>query len=202
MSDTCHVRCISVTDIIEDSLKRSMAIHPKENLPDGMIRTPERIYNSWRELFSGYVWDDEAIKNMMTIFYESNCEEMIVIDNIEFYSTCEHHAMPFFGKAHVAYIPFGGVIVGASKIPRLVDVFARRYQTQERLGNQVADTMMKVLKPLGAAVVLEAKHLCMTARGVKKQHSVMTTQAIRGSFKKSSGAVLEFMSVIERKRSG
>jgi GTP cyclohydrolase I len=143
---------------------------------EGLLRTPRRMIRAWAELFSGYT---ETFTP--TVFEDGACKEMVILKNIEFYSTCEHHFLPFFGKAHIGYIPDGKVI-GVSKLARLVDIYSRRLQIQERLTSQIADTLEIILSPKGVIVVLEAQHLCMMARGVAKQNSLMKTSAIRGAF--------------------
>jgi GTP cyclohydrolase I len=146
---------------------------------EGLVRTPKRVAASLRWLTSGYRESaDGVIRD--AVFTESH-DSMILVRDIEIYSLCEHHMLPFFGKAHVAYLP-DGKIIGLSKIPRLVDVFARRLQVQERLTDQVADALMTSLEPLGVGIVIEAYHLCMMMRGVQKQHSKTVTSALRGTF--------------------
>jgi len=158
---------------------------------EGLKQTPYRVAKSWSYLFSGYGKD---VKDVFKTFDGEKCKEMVVIKDIEFYSTCEHHLLPFFGKAHVGYIPKKRVI-GASKIPRIVEIYSRRLQIQERLAANIADALWDNLKPKGVMVVLEAQHLCMMARGVEKQNSVMMTSAIRGEFEKSE-VRQEFLSLI------
>ncbi|GAI82055.1 unnamed protein product, partial [marine sediment metagenome] len=144
---------------------------------EGLSETPERVVRSWQKLYCGYQEDPKAI--LGTTFDAGGYNEMIMLRNIEFYSTCEHHLLPFFGHATVAYIPRLRV-VGISKIARVVEAFSRRLQIQERLTTQIADSIEKALEPLGVMVVLEAQHLCMVARGVEKQHSAMVTSVVRG----------------------
>ncbi len=149
---------------------------------EGLLKTPERIAKAMQYMTQGYLLDAEAILNSAK-FHEP-ISEMIIVKDIEIYSMCEHHMLPFFGKAHVAYIP-NGWITGLSKIARVVDVFARRLQVQERLTTQVLDAIKNALQPLGVAVVIEASHLCMMMRGVQKQNSVTTTSAFFGEFEKN-----------------
>jgi GTP cyclohydrolase I len=149
---------------------------------EGLVKTPERIAKAMQYMTQGYSLDAEAILNSAK-FHEP-ISEMIIVKDIEIYSMCEHHMLPFFGKAHVAYIP-NGWITGLSKIARVVDVFARRLQVQERLTTQVLDAIKNALQPLGVAVVIEASHLCMMMRGVQKQNSVTTTSAFFGEFEKN-----------------
>jgi GTP cyclohydrolase I len=157
---------------------------------EGLKGTPERILNSYKQLFKGYGEVPEDI--ISTSFVEGACKELVVLRGTEFYSHCEHHMLPFFGTAHVGYLP-NGKVVGVSKIARLVDCFSRRLQIQERLTAQIADTIYKCLNPFGVAVVLEAQHLCMSARGVSKKNSVMVTSALRGVFEDDASARSEFL---------
>lgn len=160
---------------------------------EGLLDTPKRVLKSYKDLFSGYTKDPVAV--LGTTFDGGNYNSMVICKEIEFYSTCEHHMIPFYGTAHVGYIPSKRV-VGLSKLARLVDIFARRLQIQEQLTDQIADTLDKVLKPKGVMVVLKAKHMCMCARGVGKQNSVMVTSAIRGVFKENR-ARSEFMELLK-----
>jgi GTP cyclohydrolase IA len=146
---------------------------------EGLLKTPERVAKSLQFLTHGYDIDpDELVKGAM---FNDQYQQMVIVKDIEIYSLCEHHMLPFFGKAHVAYIP-NGFIVGLSKIPRMVDAIARRLQVQERMTTQIRDCLQKTLNPLGVAVVIEAKHLCMQMRGIQKQNSVTTTSAFTGEF--------------------
>ncbi len=160
---------------------------------EGLTKTPRRVAESLKYLTAGYHQDIEQI--IGDALFEEACDEMILVKDIEIYSLCEHHLLPFYGRCHVAYIPDGKVI-GLSKLPRIVDVFARRLQVQERLTNQIADTIQKQLKPKGVGVVIEAYHLCMMMRGVQKQNSKAVTSAMRGGFKKFSKTRMEFLSLI------
>lgn len=146
---------------------------------EGLIKTPERVAKALQFLTKGYGEDAEAI--LRSALFTEDYSEMVLVKDIEFYSQCEHHMLPFYGRAHVAYIP-DGKIVGLSKIPRVVEVFARRLQVQERLTHQILDTVQRVLEPQGAAVVMEGRHMCMMMRGAQKQASVTTTSAFSGSF--------------------
>ena len=146
---------------------------------EGIIDTPKRVVKSWKTLYGGY---SQTPEDVLKTSFNVDYDEMIISKDIEFYSTCEHHMLPFFGKAHIAYIPRANV-VGLSKLSRLLEVYARRMQIQERLTNQIADGMMKVMNPLGCGVIIEAKHFCMVCRGVQKKNSTMVTSAIRGLFK-------------------
>jgi GTP cyclohydrolase I len=147
---------------------------------EGLVKTPERASKAMKFLTSGYEIDPAAI--LKGAMFKEDYKEMVIVKDIEFYSLCEHHMLPFFGKAHIAYIP-NGHIVGLSKLPRVVDVFARRLQVQERLTDQVLNCISDTLKPLGVAIVIEASHMCMMMRGVQKQNSATTTSGFRGAFK-------------------
>ncbi len=146
---------------------------------EGLIKTPERVAKALQFLTHGY--DIDAAKVLRSAMFEEDYSQMVVVKDIEVYSMCEHHMLPFFGKAHIAYIP-NGHIVGLSKIPRVVDAFARRLQVQERLTNEIRDCIQETLNPAGVAVVMECKHMCMAMRGVQKQNSVTTTSAFTGAF--------------------
>jgi GTP cyclohydrolase IA len=163
---------------------------------EGLERTPHRVAESWQYLTRGYGQTVEEIVNGAIFTQEYN--EMIVCKDIEVFSMCEHHLLPFFGRAHVAYIP-DGKIIGISKIPRILDMFARRLQIQERLTQQVAQVLMEELQPIGVGVVIEAKHLCMVMRGVEKQHSEMVTSAMLGEFHDSAETRAEFLKLIEKR---
>ncbi|NET38037.1 MAG: GTP cyclohydrolase I FolE, partial [Cyanothece sp. SIO1E1] len=148
---------------------------------EGLIKTPERAAKAMQFLTQGYAQNAEQI--LRSAMFQEDYSEMVIVKDIELYSLCEHHMLPFFGKAHVAYIP-NGYIVGLSKIPRVIDVFARRLQVQERLTDQILHSIQNTLKPLGVAVVIEARHMCMMMRGVQKQNSVTTTSAFTGEFQR------------------
>ncbi len=158
----------------------------------GLLRTPHRSAKAWEYLTSGYSTNIEKVLN--GAIFEERYDEMVVVKDIDFYSMCEHHLLPFFGRAHVAYIP-NGKIVGLSKLPRIVEIFARRLQVQERMTRQIANTINEYLQPLGVAVVCEARHMCMMMRGVEQQNSVTTTSAMTGVFKESQTRA-EFMTLI------
>ncbi|MGH7929530.1 MAG: GTP cyclohydrolase I FolE [Candidatus Binatia bacterium] len=162
---------------------------------EGLRRTPQRIADALKFLTQGYSMDPEKVIN--DALFTEDYEEMIVQKNIDFYSLCEHHMLPFFGKAHVAYIPHHK-IVGLSKLARLVDVYARRLQVQERLTNQIATTIMEKLDALGVAVVIEAEHLCMRMRGVEKQNSCVITSSLLGAFRTRLETRNEFMTLIKK----
>ena len=161
----------------------------------GLLRTPERVANMYTELLSGYRVD--PIKIINDALFEVNYDEMVIVRDIEFYSLCEHHMLPFMGRAHVAYLPSGKVI-GLSKIPRIVDVFAHRLQVQERMTRQIADFINDALAPKGVGVVVEALHLCTMMRGVKKHNARMTTSAVHGWFRKNPATRQEFLDNISR----
>ena len=160
---------------------------------EGLLKTPKRVAKSWEYFSEGYRADLDNIINE-AVFHE-DCSEMVVVRDIEFFSMCEHHMIPFFGRAHVGYLP-NGKVIGLSKIPRIVDMFSRRLQLQERLTSQVANTLEEVLKPIGVAVVMEGRHLCMQMRGVEKQNSYASTSAMLGQFRKSAETRAEFLSII------
>lgn len=174
---------------IESILKEIGEDHLREGLRD----TPERVAELAEKLFEGYTKDP---KKIITVFDNEGYDEMIIAKDIEFYSMCEHHMLPFFGKAHVGYIP-GKKIIGLSKIPRLVDVFARRLQNQERLTKQIANILNEALSPKGVGVVIEASHFCMMARGVEKQSCKMVTSSFIGYFKKDPRTRSEFLNLIK-----
>lgn len=159
---------------------------------EGLRDTPKRVIKSFEKLFSGY---GKKPEDVLKTFAGENYDEMIVVKDIEFYSTCEHHLLPFTGSAHVGYIP-DGKIIGLSKLPRLVEIYARRLQNQERLTSQIAQALDKILKPKGVGVVIEAKHLCMMARGVEKQGSEVTTSSLTGLFKRDMNTRNEFLKLI------
>ena len=160
---------------------------------EGLLKTPKRVAKSWEYFSEGYRADLDNIINE-AVFHE-DCSEMVVVRDIEFFSMCEHHMIPFFGRAHVGYLP-NGKVIGLSKIPRIVDMFSRRLQLQERLTSQVANTLEEVLTPIGVAVVMEGRHLCMQMRGVEKQNSYASTSAMLGQFRKSAETRAEFLSII------
>jgi GTP cyclohydrolase IA len=166
---------------------------------DGLSRTPERMEKSTAFLTQGYSQRVEDV--LHGALFDVDYDEMVIVKDIEFYSQCEHHLIPFFGKAHVAYVPQGKVI-GLSKIPRIVDVFARRLQVQERLTQQIAEAIEEAIGPQGVGVVLEAQHLCMMMRGVEKQQSATVTSAMRGVFKTQLQTRNEFLSLVRRNGSG
>lgn len=177
-------------ELIRELLK---TVEPAGFEREGLKETPRRVDHAFDKLFSGY---GKNPADLATTFDGEDYDEMIVVKDIELYSFCEHHMLPFYGKVHIGYIP-DGKIIGLSKMPRLVEIFARRLQNQERLTTQIADALMEVLKPKGVAVVIEAKHFCMMARGVEKQMSAVTTSALRGWFKKNAPTREEFLRLIK-----
>jgi GTP cyclohydrolase I len=178
-----HIRSI-LTELGEDPSR------------DGLLKTPERVDRSLRYLTSGYQKNADELLNgaMFDVAYD----EMVIVKDIEVFSLCEHHLLPFFGKCHVAYIP-NGKVIGLSKIPRLVDMFARRLQVQERLTMQVAETINEKIHPKGVAVVVEAQHLCMIMRGVEKQNSIAVTSSMLGAFKDDQNTRGEFLNLVQTK---
>lgn len=170
-----------VTDGIKDKYKNIIEDLGEDTKREGLVKTPERAAKAMQFLTQGYEQDPvEILKGAM---FKESYNEMVIVKDIELYSLCEHHILPFFGKVHIAYIP-NGYIVGLSKLPRIVDVFARRLQVQERLTEQILDCINDTLKPQGVAVVIEASHMCMMMRGVQKQNSTTTTSGFRGQFEK------------------
>ena len=173
---------------------KTMITHVGEDVArEGLLKTPERVLKAYEFIYGGYNEDPQAILN--SAMFESSNDEMVLIKDIEFYSTCEHHLLPIIGRAHVAYIP-DGKVVGLSKIPRVVDVFARRMQIQEQLTEQIADALMQSIAPKGVAVVIQARHMCMEMRGVQKISSTTTSSALRGLFKRDEKTRMEFFSLI------
>ncbi len=183
---------------MEDLIRQLLAELGEDPSREGLVRTPIRVEKALKFLTSGYDADIDGILNgaLFTVDYS----EMVVVKDIDFYSLCEHHLLPFFGKCHVAYIPRRHVI-GLSKIPRLVDAFARRLQIQERMTNQIAQTILDKVNPLGVAVVCEGTHLCMSMRGVEKQNSCAVTSAMLGVFRENARTRMEFLELIKHRGS-
>tara|TARA_B110000261_G_scaffold145479_1_gene168926 strand:- start:234 stop:827 length:594 start_codon:yes stop_codon:yes gene_type:complete len=180
MNDNFDIENLLVTDEIKLSFINIIGSLGENSDREGLLKTPERAAKAMQFLTEGYDKDpNEILKSAM---FSESYNEMVIVKDIELYSLCEHHLLPFFGKAHIAYIP-NGHIVGLSKIPRIVDVFSRRFQVQERLTEQILDCINDTLKPNGVAVVIEASHMCMMMRGVQKQNSTTTTSGFRGAFK-------------------
>jgi GTP cyclohydrolase I len=185
----------SIAPLIEEVLGR-LGEDPKR---DGLVRTPERVDKALRFLTSGYQMKIEDILN--GALYEVKYDEVVVVKDIEFFSLCEHHLLPFYGKMHVAYLPQKKVI-GLSKIPRIVDMFARRLQIQERLTQEVAQTVQQMIEPLGVGVICEARHFCMMMRGVEKQHSGAMTSAMLGAFRDCKETRDEFLALVNHRSNG
>lgn len=181
------------TPRLEEMVGEMLGIIGEDPEREGLLRTPKRVASAWDFLTGGYGMSVEEVLN--GAIFEERYDEMVIVKDIDFYSLCEHHLLPFFGKAHIAYIP-NGKIVGLSKIPRIVDVFARRLQVQERMTQQIAETIQTYLQPQGVAVVTEASHMCMMMRGVQKQNSVTTASAMLGAFKQQVETRSEFMTLI------
>lgn len=181
-------------DTVEENIMRQLQYIGEDTTREGLVDTPKRVVKSWKELFKGYNQDP---KEILTVFESGGYDQIVLLKDIEMYSMCEHHMLPFFGKAHVAYIPDQKVI-GISKLARLVDVYARRLQIQERIGDQVTKVLMEELHAKGAACIIEAKHMCMCMRGVGKQNSVMTTSSMVGVFRDIPAAREELMQLIRK----
>lgn len=162
---------------------------------EGLLDTPKRAAEAWKFLTAGYDMDPDEVVN--EALFEMNCNDMIIVRDIEIYSLCEHHMLPFFGRVHIGYIPEGRVL-GVSKLARIADMYARRMQIQERLTNQIANAIMEAVHPEGVGVVVEARHLCMMMRGVQKQNSLMVSSAMLGSFRSCSSTRNEFLQLIRR----
>ncbi len=187
---------ITAASLTTQELYRELLVRIGEDpTRDGLLDTPERMEKSMAFLTRGYAMDVKTV--LHDALFEVDYDEMVIVKDVEFFSLCEHHLLPFFGKAHIAYVPQGKVI-GLSKVPRVVDVFARRLQVQERLTNQIADAIADAIDPQGVAVILEAQHLCMMMRGVEKQHSATVTSAMRGVFKTQLQTRNEFLSLVRR----
>ena len=182
-------------DSIQDSVRKMLVAFGENPERNGLTRTPERVARMYTELLAGYMVDPMSIVN--GALFDVSYDEMVIVRDIEFYSLCEHHMLPFMGRAHVAYLP-NGKVVGLSKIPRIVDLFARRLQVQERMTRQIADFLNSVLSPKGVAVVVEGMHLCTMMRGVKKQNARMTTSAVHGYFRTNLATRQEFLDNISR----
>lgn len=183
-----------------EELIREMIVRLGED-PDreGLGRTPARVHKAFEYLTRGYQQDPEVLLKgaLFTVHYD----EMVIVKDVEMFSLCEHHMLPFFGKVHVAYIP-NGKVIGLSKIPRLIEIFSRRLQIQERLTTQIAESIQKAIQPLGVGVVVEARHLCMMMRGVEKQHSSAVTSSMLGCFREEQETRTEFLSLIRNKNNG
>jgi GTP cyclohydrolase I len=190
----------TITSASFEELVREMIVRLGEDpRREGLERTPDRVHRALVQLTKGYKEDAEAILRgaLFTVGYD----EMVIVKDIEMFSLCEHHLLPFFGKVHVAYIP-NGKVIGLSKLPRLVEVFARRLQVQERLTTQIAETIQNAIEPQGVGVVIEARHLCMMMRGVEKQHSAAVTSSMLGCFRDCKETREEFLSLIRQRANG
>ena len=185
----------STTNSLIKNYQEVIDLVGEDSQREGLLKTPERAGKAMQFLTQGYDLDGESI--LHSAMFQEDYSEMVIVKDIELYSLCEHHMLPFFGKAHVAYIP-NGYIVGLSKIPRVIEVYSRRLQVQERLTDQILQCIQNTLKPLGVAVVIEAQHLCMMMRGVQKQNSVTTTSAFTGEFRKEETRS-EFLNLVSSK---
>tara|TARA_B100001093_G_scaffold81890_1_gene73308 strand:+ start:518 stop:1111 length:594 start_codon:yes stop_codon:yes gene_type:complete len=180
MNENFNIETIAVTEQIKMNYEEILNLVGEDKTREGLLKTPERASKAMKFLTEGYEKDPKQI--LQSAMFQEDYNEMVIVKDIELYSLCEHHLLPFFGKAHIAYIP-NGYIVGLSKLPRIVDVFSRRLQVQERLTEQILDCINNTLNPKGVAVVIEASHMCMMMRGVQKQNSTTTTSGFRGGFK-------------------
>jgi GTP cyclohydrolase I len=197
---TPTVETTTLTSATFENLVREMLVRLGEDpTREGLLRTPERVHHAFEFLTKGYQQDpDTMLKNaLFTVSYD----EMVIVKDVEVFSLCEHHMLPFFGKVHVAYIP-NGKVIGLSKIPRLIEIFSRRLQIQERLTTQIAETIQKAIQPQGVGVVIEARHLCMMMRGVEKQHSSAVTSSMLGCFRDEQETRTEFLSLINHRNGG
>lgn len=183
INENFNIETLPLTEELKENFTNVISLLGEDTDREGLVKTPERAAKAMKFLTSGYSMDPKEI--LEGAMFKEDYKEMVIIKDIELYSLCEHHMLPFFGKAHIAYIP-NGHIVGLSKIPRVVDVFARRLQVQERLTEQILECINDTLKPQGVAVVIEASHMCMMMRGVQKQNSTTTTSGFRGAFKESN----------------
>ncbi|MFZ0796796.1 MAG: GTP cyclohydrolase I FolE [Terriglobales bacterium] len=190
----------TLTSATYEELVREMIVRLGED-PDreGLVRTPARVEKAMQFLVRGYKEDPEAL--LRGALYTVSYDEMVIVKDVEMFSLCEHHLLPFFGKVHVAYIP-NGKVIGLSKIPRLIDAFSRRLQIQERLTTQIAEAIQNAIEPQGVGVVIEARHLCMMMRGVEKQHSAAVTSSMLGCFRSEEETRTEFLSLIRQRTNG
>ncbi len=182
MNDNFNIDTLPITEEIKSHLSEVINLLGEDTQREGLVKTPERASKAIKFLTQGYEMDPKQI--LQSAMFREDYNEMVIVKDIELYSLCEHHMLPFFGKAHIAYIP-NGHIVGLSKLPRVVDVFSRRLQVQERLTEQILNCINETLQPQGVAVVIEASHMCMMMRGVQKQNSTTTTSGFRGAFKET-----------------
>ena len=179
---------------LEEITKELLGLIGEDSTRQGLIKTPKRVAESWKFLSQGYHQNLNDVIN--EAIFDESAKDMIIVKDIEFYSLCEHHLIPFYGKAHVGYIP-NGKIIGLSKIPRIIDFYSRRLQVQERLTNQIATCIQDLLNPKGVAVVMEGRHFCMLMRGVQKQNSIASTSSMLGAFKDQSTTRNEFLKLVE-----
>ena len=190
----------TLTSASFEELVREMIVRLGEDPKrEGLLNTPDRVHRAMAQLTRGYQEDPETL--LRGALFSVTYDEMVIVKDIEMFSLCEHHMLPFFGKVHVAYIP-NGKVIGLSKIPRLVEVFSRRLQVQERLTTQIAETIQNTIEPLGVGVVIEARHLCMMMRGVEKQHSSAVTSSMLGVFREARETREEFLSLIRQRANG
>ena len=197
---TPSVETATLTSVSFENLVREMIVRLGEDPErEGLTRTPDRVHRAYEFLTKGYKEDPEAMlkKALFTVTYD----EMVIVKDIEVFSLCEHHMLPFFGKVHVAYVP-NGKVIGLSKIQRLIEMFSRRLQIQERLTTQIAETIQKAIQPQGVGVVIEARHLCMMMRGVEKQHSSAVTSSMLGCFRDEQETRQEFLALLHNRANG
>jgi GTP cyclohydrolase I len=197
---TTSVETSTLTGATFEDLVREIIVRLGEDpAREGLTRTPNRVHRAYEYLTKGYKEDPDAMlkKALFTVTYD----EMVIVKDVEMFSLCEHHMLPFIGKVHVAYIP-NGKVIGLSKIPRLIEIFSRRLQIQERLTTQIAETIQKAIQPQGVGVVIEARHLCMMMRGVEKQHSAAVTSSMLGCFRDEQETRSEFLSLIRNRANG
>jgi GTP cyclohydrolase I len=193
MNENFNIETLPITEQIKTNYEEIIHLLGEDKDRQGLLKTPERASKAMKFLTEGYEMDPKQI--LQSAMFDEDYNEMVIVKNIELYSLCEHHLLPFFGKAHIAYIP-NGRIVGLSKLPRVVDVFSRRFQVQERLTEQILDCINDTLNPKGVAVVIEASHMCMMMRGVQKQNSTTTTSGFRGAFKETDTRN-EFLNLVQ-----
>ena len=193
MNENFNIETLPITEQIKTNYQEILHLLGENQNREGLLKTPERASKAMKFLTEGYEKDPKQI--LQSAMFKEDYNEMVIVKDIELYSLCEHHLLPFFGKAHIAYIP-NGQIVGLSKLPRVVDVFSRRLQVQERLTEQILDCINNTLNPKGVAVVIEASHMCMMMRGVQKQNSTTTTSGFRGAFK-NTDTRNEFLNLVK-----
>ena len=193
MNENFNIETLPITEQIKTNYQEILHLLGENKNREGLLKTPERASKAMKFLTEGYEKDPKQI--LQSAMFKEDYNEMVIVKDIELYSLCEHHLLPFFGKAHIAYIP-NGQIVGLSKLPRVVDVFSRRLQVQERLTEQILDCINNTLNPKGVAVVIEASHMCMMMRGVQKQNSTTTTSGFRGAFK-DTDTRNEFLNLVQ-----